>query len=106
MNKNLIEYHNNVGYLTYIPTNPLGFKNFIFNNTVNTDDIKNNVLSYKNQAYRKDIENRIHLYIEKMLSKKEQIKIALNTFYILFIIAFILRFLMISIRWSFKELKS
>ena len=89
-----------------IPNNGIGFKRFIENNLITEEDNKNNDLGYKNEAYRNDIQNRIHLYIEKMLNKKEQIKIALNTFYILFTIAFILRFLLISIRWSIKELKS
>ena len=107
--KNFILFHNNQLYLLNeekIPTNPDGFKNFIFSNLVTKEDLNNNKLSWQYQLHRMNIQNRIYELIEKMISKNEQIKIALNTFYIFFSIAFILRFLVVSIKWSIKEIKS
>ena len=82
------------------------FFNFIKYNLLTEEDIENHKLSWEHQSYRYDIQQRINELLKQMLSKREQIKIASNTFYILFTIAFILRFLLISIRWSIKELKS
>ena len=84
----------------------ISFRNFLIDNTIEENEQKDYETSIANQNHRTNIQKKIYDLIEKMLSKKEQIKIALNTFYILFTIAFILRFLLISIRWSIKELKS
>jgi hypothetical protein len=107
--KDFILFHNNYFYVSYedkIPNNAEGFFNFIKYNLLTEEDIENNKLSWEHQSYRYDIEQRINELFKKMLNKKAQIKIALNSFYILFSIAFILRFLVISIKWSIKELKS
>ena len=108
-NKDFILFHNNKWYVDYedkIPNNAEGFFNFIEYNLLTEEDIENHKLSWEHQSYRYDIQQRINELLKQMLSKREQIKIASNTFYILFTIAFILRFLLISIRWSIKELKS
>ena len=82
------------------------FKAFLVKYTVNEKEQSDYDLAISNENYRNNIENRIKIIPFKILNDKKQIKVALNTFYILFTIAFILRFLMISIKWSIKELKS
>ena len=107
--KDFIIFHNSYWYIDYddrIPNNIEGFSNFIEYNLLTEEDIENNKLSWEHQSYRNDIQQRIYDLIKKMFNKNEQFKIALYTFYILFSIAFILRFLVVSIKWSIKEIKS
>ena len=109
--RDFILFYNNQWYIKNnfekkIPTNSEGFKQYIEYNLVTDKDIKNNKLGWEHEAKRNDIQKRIYILIGKMLNEKKQINIALLTFYILFFLLFIIRYLIISVKWSINQIKS
>ncbi len=81
-------------------------KTFLNKYTINEDEQKDYEASISNYNYRIDIQRRIDVLISKMLSEKNQIKIAINIFWILLVFAYLLRYLIIAVIWSIKTLKT
>ena len=82
------------------------FRVFVEKYTINEKDHKDYDTAIVNEKYRETLEHRIRILKSKLINDNKQFRIALNTFFITFLIAFVFRYLVIGIIWSINTLKS
>jgi hypothetical protein len=99
--KSIISAIQNMGFLT-----PDDLKSFIIDNSYTLDDLKNDSTATEIKKYNVDLLNNLSLKKGKILTRRDQIKIAVSILIISFILLFIIRYLIILLRWSIKTLKN
>jgi len=98
--KTVLDFNRSLGF-----KNPIQFEKFINDNSLNDIDLKNSTKVSSNQSEVNDIKLEIRNKKNKILDIGDQLNFALLFLVIAGIIAFPVRFLFYSIKWSIKTLK-
>ena len=106
--KDFFLYFNNNPYWqsTSFINNQTDLKRYFKNNTISNLDKLNYELGIKNESTRIKMNYNISSIESKRLNESRQIKISINVFIILTAIFFVLRYLILTIKWSIKVLKA
>lgn len=106
--KDFFFYFNNNPYwqsFSFI-NNQTDLQNFFKNNTISNLDKLNYELGIENESTRIKMNYNISSIESKKLNESRQIKVSINVFIILTAIFFVLRYLILTIKWSIKVLKA